>query len=57
MAVTRISTPHHYVGVAGDTKPTDAVPAGSRFFERDTGLQFIFDGDEWGALIFPTSAE
>lgn len=55
MAVTRISTPHHYVGLAGDTKPTADVPAGSRFIERDTGLEFIWDGAAWGQIIYPTA--
>ncbi len=55
MAVSRISTPHHYVGLAGDAKPTVGVPPGSRFIERDTGLQFIFDGTAWGQLVFPTA--
>jgi len=55
MTVTRITTPHHYVGVAADEKPTTGVPPGSRFFERDTGLQYIWDGSEWGLLIFPTA--
>lgn len=55
MAVVRITTPHHYVGVAADAKPAEDVPAGSRFWERDTGLEFIFDGAAWGQLIFPTS--
>ncbi len=55
MAVTRITTPHHYVGLAADAKPTANVPAGSRFFERDTGLEFIWDGTAWGQLIYPTT--
>jgi hypothetical protein len=55
MTVTRIATPHAYVGVAADEKPEDDVPPGSTFTERDTGLQFIWDGAEWGQLIFPTS--
>lgn len=55
MAVTRIATPHEYVGLSSDTKPTADVPPGSRFFERDTGLEFIWDGAAWGKRIFPTS--
>jgi hypothetical protein len=55
MAVTRVATPHEYVGLAGDTKPTTGVPAGSYFTERDTGKQFVWDGAEWGQIIFPTS--
>jgi len=55
MAVTRISTPHEYVGLSTDEKPTEDVPAGSRFYERDTGLEFIWDGTAWGQRIFPTA--
>ncbi len=61
MTVLRIATPRGYVGVAADTPPTtdpddgQAVPAGSTFFERDTGLQFIYDGSAWGQIIFPTT--
>ena len=55
MAVVRVTTPHHYVGLEADAKPTEDVPAGSRFWERDTGLEFIFDGAAWGQLIFPTA--
>lgn len=50
MAVTRIATPHHYVGVAADVKPTSEVPEGSLFFERDTGDTFIWDGTAWGVV-------
>ncbi len=57
MAVTRITTPHHYVGLSSDEKPTDGVPPGSIFYERDTGLEFIWDGEAWGQRIFPTTAE
>ena len=55
MTVTRIVTPHHYVGVAADTKPTTGVPEGSLFFVRDTGLTFIWDGTAWGQMIYPTT--
>lgn len=53
MTVTRISTPHEYVGVAADTKPTTGVPAGSKFYERDTGHVFIWDGTAWGQIFYP----
>lgn len=55
MTVTRIATPHAYVGVAADDKPTSAVPEGSTFVERDTGLTFIWDGTAWGQVIYPTA--
>lgn len=51
MAVTRIATPNHYVGLAADVKPTADVPAGSLFFERDTGLTFIWDLTAWGSIV------
>ncbi|MDF1778744.1 MAG: hypothetical protein P1V13_22200 [Rhizobiaceae bacterium] len=52
----RISTPHAYVGLSSDEKPTSAVPAGSTFIERDTGHEFIFDGSAWGQRYYPTAA-
>lgn len=54
MTVTRIATPHRYVGVSGDTKPETGVPAGSTFVERDTGREFVWDGTAWGELIYPS---
>lgn len=56
MTVERIATPHAYVGVSGDTKPTDDVPAGSTFVERDTGHEFIWDGSAWGQRFYPATA-
>ena len=56
MTVTRIATPHEYVGVSGDSKPTEDVPPGSTFIERDTGHEFIFDGTNWGQRYYPTAA-
>jgi hypothetical protein len=53
MAVLRVTTPHAYVGLAADAKPTAGVPVGSTFFERDTGLMFIYDGSTWGKVIYP----
>lgn len=55
MAVTRISTPHAYVGLSSDEKPTDGVPAGSTFVERDTGHEFIWDGTAWGQRFYPAA--
>jgi hypothetical protein len=54
MAVTLVNDAqaNHYVGLSGDAKPTTAnVVAGARFIERDTGLEFIYDGSTWGALV------
>ena len=35
-----------FLGLAGDTKPT-APPAGSTFFETDTGAIYVYDGGAW----------
>lgn len=43
MATVLVTSVKTFVGLSTDTKPTD-VPAGSRFFETDTRLGFIFDG-------------
>lgn len=56
MAITRIATPHAYVGLSSDQKPTTSVPAGSTFVERDTGHEFIFDGTDWGRRYYPAAA-
>jgi hypothetical protein len=50
MAVTRVPAANWYVGLKADTKPTAGVPEGSRFYERDTGDEFIWDGTAWGRL-------
>lgn len=47
-----ITTINRYQGVSGDSKPTDA-PAGSTFYEVDTGDWFVWDGDSWEAYTFP----
>jgi len=38
-----------YLGLSTDTKPTN-VSAGSRFYETNTGLWFIFTGATWTSL-------
>jgi hypothetical protein len=47
-----ITTINRYQGVSGDSKPSDA-PAGSTFYEVDTGSWFVWDGDSWEAYTFP----
>lgn len=47
-----ITTINRYQGVSGDVKPTGA-PAGSTFYEVDTGDWFVWDGDSWEAYTFP----
>lgn len=46
MAVELITANKHFVGLAADTKPTDAA-AGSTFFESDTGLTYIWYSSAW----------
>jgi hypothetical protein len=51
MSITTISNVNHYVGESGDSKPTTGVPAGSRFFESDTGDTYLFDGGSTWFLV------
>ena len=46
-----------YYGLAADAKPTDptTTPKGAKFWETDTGVQYVFDGAAWVALDQPTS--
>ena len=37
----------NYIGLDSDTKPTDDVPPGVRFWEYDTNFSFVFDGTAW----------
>lgn len=56
MTVVRGTNPHVYAGLAGDTKPSSGVPAGSKFYESDTGETHVFDGQAtWVKLIFPAT--
>jgi len=48
MTVTKLAVIDTYIGLAADTKPTTGVRAGSKFFERDTGLEYAYDGTTWG---------
>lgn len=49
MSVVRITqTAQKFIGLSGDTKPTDSsIPAGATFFEEDTGFISTFDGTVW----------
>ena len=47
MTVVRTTTIHTYLGLNADTKPTTNVPAGSRFWETDTGDWYQYDGSAW----------
>lgn len=53
MTVVLVTQTKHYVGVAADTKPTTGVPAGSRFFETDTGDAYVYGGASW--TVVPTA--
>lgn len=52
MAVNRIAEVSRYVGLSTDTKPTP--PAGSTFFETDTGYRYVYDGS-WQLLAMAGS--
>jgi hypothetical protein len=60
MAVTRTGAVNHYVGLAADVKPSlaeeDDVPVGSRFFETDTGWEFVYDGEAWSQVFYPADS-
>lgn len=44
MAVVRVEvTASEFIGLSSDTKPTDCGK-GSKFYEKDTGKLFMFDG-------------
>lgn len=47
MAVTKETSIHRYIGLAGDTRPT-GVPAGSTYLAYDTdALEITYDGTNW----------
>lgn len=46
MTVVFIGDIRNFVGVSGDSKPTDA-PAGSTFFETNTRASYVYDGTAW----------
>jgi hypothetical protein len=48
MAITVIRVASNYVGLSTDTKPT--APAGSRFYETDTGHLYVSDGSAWSKV-------
>lgn len=57
MAVTLLSGPTpHYIGTEAErTDMTDPAPAiGSQFFESDTGLTYIYCGNDWTLKLYPT---
>jgi hypothetical protein len=47
MAVQRITTIEHFIGLSTDTKPT-GVHIGSEFFEYDSGqVWYCYDGSNY----------
>lgn len=49
MTVVLLGAARRYVGLAGDTKPTTGVPAGSQFYATDTGVEYVYTGAAWVA--------
>lgn len=49
MAVALVGTSQNFLGLSSDTKPA-AAPVGSRFFETDTRLVYVFNGSAWSML-------
>jgi hypothetical protein len=50
VTVVLITSIRTFVGVSGDTKPTDA-PAGSTFYETDTRTIHVYNGSAWSAKL------
>ena len=46
MTVVLVDSIQSWIGVAADTKPT-APPAGSVFYETDTGITSVYNGTAW----------
>jgi hypothetical protein len=49
MAVQLISYINNFLGLSGDSKPTD-TPVGSTFYETDTTDTYVFNGSAWSAI-------
>ena len=47
MAYTLLGKVYKYIGTSADTKPTTAIPAGSTFYETNTGDLYQYDGSAW----------
>ena len=48
MTEVKVTSIFRYIGLSSDTKATTGVPAGSLWYETDTGAQYIYDGTAWG---------
>lgn len=51
MTEVRVVPIHRYVGLAADTKSTVGVPAGSEWYETDTGATYVYDGAAWNLRL------
>ena len=47
MTEVKVATVHRYIGLSTDTKATTGVPAGSYWYETDSGAQYVYDGTAW----------
>ena len=52
MTVVLTAITPRYIGVSGDSKPTSR-PAGSTFYETDTGATYVYDGTAWQLRLGP----
>lgn len=37
----------NYLGLSTDTKPTEGIDPGTKFYETDTGKKYIYSGSAW----------
>lgn len=49
-----ITTIYRYTGVSTDTKPSSGIPAGSTFYETDTGVTYIWNLSAWSVYYDQT---
>lgn len=58
MAVRIITAPQSYIGTAAErgAMSTTGLPVGSKFFETDNNLYYIWDGAAWHKLELMTIA-
>lgn len=46
MTVKLITSTQQWIGLSTDTKPTPDKP-GSKFYEANTGQEWVWNGSEW----------
>ncbi len=49
--ISPVGTINNFTGLEADTKPTNLIGAGSKFFETDTNHVYLYDGDSWQRYI------